>query len=711
MAKKSLIFFVISSTIYISFALPTIVKKDLRVQDSEKFNYTELAFRIQERLNKETDPCDDFYEFACGGLLNKVEIPDDLDEIGMVGAIEEDTRYQLRDVLNQTMKDDDIAPFRLAKRFFKTCLDEESIEDLGAKPLIELIGKNKWPLSKLDKQDLPDLHELIKNGKDSGILSYALISVSVDTNLDNSSEFILYIDQHDSYLSQEIYLDGISDPVMVAYQNFIEQIMRKVDRNVENPEKLAKEIVEFEIELARIAERREDRRDLNSLDNHMTLGELNGNFSYIKWIEYINVILPKGKPGVTKEEHVIVGDVKYFEKLGDLLQTTPKYVIYNYIQWSIIAETLTLLSKDFRTAIANLDKVLYGTSAESLRWDECIALSMEMMPSIVGAMYIREYFTDESRKTVTEMLENIVQEFKELLKDVDWMDIKTKKTALEKIDKLNYFVGYADELANLTLLEHYYRDLCVSEDLSFFDMTLAISKFSLDEAFSFLYEKTVQRSDWRFIQSPATVNAFYLSSHNHIEILAAILQNEIFSLDRPAFLNYAALGHVIGHEITHALDDMGRQFDSTGNLKNWWHNETLEKYVQRAKCFVNQYSKYTVDSQHVDGINSLGENIADNGGFKVAYRTYKKIVKDDIEQELRDAGFKYTRDQLFWIAGAQTWCTKRRKESIHIMMETGDHPLEQFRVIGSLSNNKDFNKDFNCPIGSRMNPKTKCEIW
>lgn len=161
---------------------------------------------------------------------------------------------------------------------------------------------------------------------------------------------------------------------------------------------------------------------------------------------------------------------------------------------------------------------------------------------------------------------------------------------------------------------------------------------------------------------------------------------------------------------------MGRQFDSTGNLKNWWHNETLSKYVEKAKCFVNQYGKYMINGQHVDGVNSLGENIADNGGFKVAYRSYKNLVRGDKEsdkehEELKLAGFNYTRDQLFWITGAQTWCTKRRKESIHIMMETGDHPLEQFRVIGSLSNNEDFIKDFKCPKGSKMNAKEKCEVW
>lgn len=393
----------------------------------------------------------------------------------------------------------------------------DSIEKLGSKPLQQLIGKYKWPILK-STENIPDWPELIKSGKDAGILSYALLSVSVDTNLDNSSEFIIYVDQHDSYLSQEIYLDGITDPVMIAYQAFIGHIMPKVNKDIkdQNLTMLAKEIVELEIELAKLAEKREARRDFNSLDNHMSLQELQGNFSYINWVEYINMILPKGKPPITKDEVVIVGDVKYFEKLEQLLKKTPKHVLYNYIQWSIIAETLPLLSKDFRAAITELDKVAYGTPEESLRWDDCVALSLQMVPQIVGAMYIREYFTKESRTAVIEILQNIIKEFKGILKEVDWMDDMTKQVALEKIEHLNYFVGYADELENLTLLEQYYQGIKVKDDASFFDLTLDISKFSVDEIFNLLYEKTVKRSDWRFIQSPATVNAFYLASHNHI---------------------------------------------------------------------------------------------------------------------------------------------------------------------------------------------------
>uniref|UniRef100_A0A336LW57 CSON006474 protein n=1 Tax=Culicoides sonorensis TaxID=179676 RepID=A0A336LW57_CULSO len=711
----------LSLNIIFCFPNPTIVKKDLSSEEhniSQKYNYTNLAKKIQSRLDLNTSPCDDFYQFACGGLLNHVEIPDDMDEVGMIGEIEESTRYQLKDILNSSILPNDIEPVKLAKTFFKKCLDEDSIEKLGPTPLHQMIGKYQWPLTKHD-ENIPEWHEVVKIGREAGILSYAILSVSVDVNLEDSTEFIIYIDQHDSYLPQEIYLDGADDPVMNAYQVFIEHLIPKVGTHIvdsDDKRLLSTEIVEFEIELAKIAGKREDRRNLNMLDNHMTLHELQGNFTYINWLDYINSILPKNKPRVTKDEVVIVGDLKYFEKLEALLKKTPKHVLYNYVQWSIIAETLTLLSKEIRGAITELDKVAYGTPEESLRWDECVGLSLDMMPQIVGSMYIKKYFSKEARIAVTEMLMNIMNEFKGVIKNVDWMDDVTKKIAIEKIEKLNYFVGYADELENKTVLENYYKGLKVTDDdISFFDLTLKISKFSVDEIFNFLYEKKVLRSDWRFIQSPATVNAFYLASHNHIEILAAILQDEIFSLNRPSFLNYASLGHVIGHEITHALDDMGSQFDAYGNLKNWWHNQTLYKYFDKAKCFVEQYSKYSVNGHHVDGVNSLGENIADNGGFKVAYKTYKNIIKGDAydkeHEELKAAGFKYTRDQLFWIAGAQTWCTKRRNESIHIMMETGDHPLEQFRVIGSLSNNEDFNKDFNCPVGSKMNSKTKCEIW
>lgn len=380
-----------------------------------------------------------------------------------------------------------------------------------------MLGTHKWPITKTT-ENIPEWTEVIKTGKDFGILSYAILSVSVDVNLENSSEFIIYVDQHDSYLPQEIYLDGISDPVIIAYEHFIEQVMEKTNKEIDkNTRKtLAKEIVELEIELAKIAEKREDRRDLNALDNHMTLGELEGNFTYIKWVDYINMVMPKGKPAVKHDEGVIVGDLKYFEKLENLLKKTPKHTLYNYIQWSIIAETLTLLSKEFREALTELDKAAYGTPEESLRWDECVGLSLDMMPQIVGAMYIREYFDNRSRNAVIDILQNIIKEFKEVLKDVEWMDAKTKQVAVEKIDNLNYFVGFAEELGNLTLLTEYYKEMNLNDESTFFDLTLEISKFSVNEIFNLLYEKTVKRSDWRFIQSPATVNAFYLASHNHI---------------------------------------------------------------------------------------------------------------------------------------------------------------------------------------------------
>lgn len=327
----------------------------------------------------------------------------------------------------------------------------------------------------------------------------------------------MYIDQLDAYLPQEIYLDGIDDPVMIGNMKLIYHVMNLVNPEMsEKSRDLAKEIVEFEIKLAEIADRREERRDLESLNHHMTLDEIQGNFSYINWTEYINALLPQNR-SIKGNETILVSDINYLTKLGSLLENTHDRILYNYITWTIISDRLSILSTEFRRALAQLDKVIYGTEEESLRWDECSELAVHLMPQIVGAMYVREFLSNESRIAVIEIVQNIVSEFKNVLNEITWMDLTTKNIALEKIYNLAYFVGHADELTNDTLLEKYFGSMDITdENITFFDLVLKISKFSTEETMGLLSERNVVRNDWRFLQTPATVNAFYLASHNHI---------------------------------------------------------------------------------------------------------------------------------------------------------------------------------------------------
>jgi len=190
------------------------------------------------------------------------------------------------------------------------------------------------------------------------------------------------------------------------------------------------------------------------------------------------------------------------------------------------------------------------------------------------------------------------------------------------------------------------------------------------------------------------------------------LQDRFFSADQPHYLNYGAIGQIIGHEITHGFDDQGRQFDLNGNLVEWWHDETSEKFLKKAKCIIDQYAAYREPSTNLtlNGINMQGENIADNGGLKEAYNAYKKWASKN-RPEKKLPGLKYTPEQLFWISSAQTWCAISRTEYTKLKITMGVHSPNEFRVLGPITNMHDFSFDFNCPVGTKMNPSKKCEVW
>jgi len=248
--------------------------------------------------------------------------------------------------------------------------------------------------------------------------------------------------------------------------------------------------------------------------------------------------------------------------------------------------------------------------------------------------------------------------------------------------------------------------------MAHFQNGIEIGKWSTAYVWSKMREK-VDKTDWKRHDTPAIVNAFYSPIENSIQFPAGILQGNFFGSDRPAYMNYGGIGWVIGHEITHGFDDSGRQFNGNGNLAQWWQPEAEENYLAKAQCIIWQYGNYTAESINVNlnGINTQGENIADNGGIKEAYKAYGSWVKRN-GQEPRLPGFsKFSPKQMFWISAGNTWCSKYRDFALERRIRTGAHSPGPFRVKGPFSNSPDFARDFQCPLGSQMNPVKKCEVW
>lgn len=310
----------------------------------------------------------------------------------------------------------------------------------------------------------------------------------------------------------------------------------------------------------------------------------------------------------------------------------------------------------------------------------------------------------------TEMVGEIRKQFVEILKAVPWMDEQTRAKAMIKAAAMAVHIGYPDELLDEAKLTEHYDGLEIDSE-HYLEAVMTMNKFGSDVAFGKL-RKPVNKTDWVSHGRPAVVNAFYSSIENSIQFPAGILQGQFFSADRPRYMNYGAIGFVMGHEITHGFDDQGRQFDVDGNLFEWWEPETRTNYLERAQCIIWQYGNYTepLTGLKLNGINTQGENIADNGGIKESYLAYQAWVRNN-QPEKTLPGLNYSQQQMFWISAAQTWCNLHRTEAMKGRILTGVHAPGEFRVLGPLRNMESFAKDFNCPVGSPMNPKKKCEVW
>lgn len=329
----------------------------------------------------------------------------------------------------------------------------------------------------------------------------------------------------------------------------------------------------------------------------------------------------------------------------------------------------------------------------------------------LSALYVKNHFSEQSKEAALEMVDYIREEFLRILDEIDWMDEETRDEARSKARAISHFIGYPDELLRDELIEDYYKGIELRRN-NFYANTRLLRIWSTNYAFSQL-RKPNKRGDWKKHARAAVVNAFYNPIENSIEFPAGILQGAFFDAERPKYLNFGAIGYVIGHEITHGFDDRGRQFDRNGNNRNWWKPKTDARFRERAQCIIDQYANYTVaeaGGTKVNGFTTQGENIADNGGIKQAFRSYRRWTKDH-GREARLPGLSFTPDQLFWISAANIWCGKFRPEVLKLRLNSGVHSPARFRVIGPLSNSHEFAQSFNCPLGSPMNPTKKCSVW
>lgn len=671
------------------------------------------ASAVLSKMKTEIEPCDDFYQFACGTYIDETQIPEDKVAVNTFSVISDKLQEQLKDIITEDRPETEPKHFRLPNALYKACMNKTLIETLGSKPIKQIAQTlGGWPVIVGDSWDSENTwtwQETVKKFRRMGFSMDYVVDFSIGVDLKNSTKRIIDLDQSSIGLSREYLVKGFNETLVSAYYDYIVDMAVLFGADKEKATMELRESLQFEMDLANISWPNEKRRNSNDLYNLRTIKQLQDAYPYVQWLDYINALLPVDLK-VDETEMINLSVPSFFEDLGKLLQRTNKRAIANYMMWRIHAFSVAFLSEEFRKRQLQYATALSGRQEQEARWKECVDISSGSLAISVGSLYVRKHFKQDSKAIALEMVNNIRGVFSQILDGVEWMDDMTKKEAQRKLNSMTTHIGYPDEMLDNEKLEEYYRKLDVNPD-KYFESFLKMNVFGTDYSFNKL-RLPVNKTDWIRHARPAVVNAFYSSIENSIQFPAGILQGHFFSGQRPKYMNYGAIGYVIGHEITHGFDDQGRQFDVDGNLIDWWQPDTQKAYLEKAKCIIEQYGNFT-DKQtglNLNGINTQGENIADNGGIKESYLAYKQwVAKNGEEPKL--PGLNYSPQQMFWISAAQTWCAKYRKETLKMRITTGVHSPNEFRVLGSLSNMKDFSRDFQCPDGTHMNPVMKCEVW
>ncbi|KAK7463335.1 hypothetical protein BaRGS_00038100 [Batillaria attramentaria] len=553
----------------------------------------------------------------------------------------------------------------------------------GAKPLKDLLqsgGDNLFPtLSPGWTEAGLSFSELVERITAVGGLNSApFISVQVAVDIRESTSAIIKIDQQYTLLAPLLYLNARTSTVLSKYQDVYAQILTLLGANETVARDDAVDVVNFETEIAKILESPHSRANETAIYIKMTIGNLTERYPQFDWYGHLETLFAEANVSITEDEVVVNTALGYFDKLFDLVSSTPERTLLNYGMWRITWPLVGLTSKQLRDAkgsfirlqnnprvdvllcITSVDQrtgSMQGTTRSPSRREQCVEVTMKYFPYSVGRLYIeRKNFTQRARNRLEEMAANLLEAFKEIVRESDWMSNSTKQAALEKADSMKYKIGYPDFIMNDTWLDErlLFRKTHSSRTASTYSYKIASGTWKR-------YENLLMIRGGRF-PLPLPVQATFPQGMK--------LRNKLRS-DR--------------------VPDWSRNHARNGNLATWWQPEDVQKFVQRAQCMLDQYANFTDPALDT--------------------KAYRRTVTERGKEEARLPVIPYTPDQLFFVGFAQIWCGNYRDKYRAVLLHMDVHSPHRFRVLGALQNNPDFARVFDCPTGSPMNPGRKCHVW
>jgi endothelin-converting enzyme/putative endopeptidase len=646
-------------------------------------------------LDRTVSPCADFYQYACGGWLARTKIPADRSFYGRsFDAIDDRNEELLRRIAEADAAGQrdplDRFPDKVGD-YWAACMDEAGTEARG---LAEL--RAAW--ARIDSaRDLDSLADVVGALQRQGI--EAAFELGSGQDAKDATQVIGIVGQGGLTLPDRDYYLKHGPKDVALQEGFRAYVARMLELAGEPPARarvLAQSIYDFERALAAAHWTKVEGRDPKRVYNRVDRAGLERLAPRFRWDRFLAAV---GHPDLTAFS---VTTPKAVRALDELAADVPLETWRAYLRWRLLTEMARLRAVprafvEERFAFAS--KYFTGEETMRPRWKHCVTFTGRALGEALGQAFARRYYGEEGKGRSRELISAIEAAFDRDLEELSWMDAPTRGFARDKLARVLNKVGYPDRWRDYSALE--------VDRASFFRSALAAAAFEVDRDLRKI-GKPVDRQEW--MMAPQEVNAYYNWGLNEIVFPAGILQPPFFVRDGPDAVNFGAIGMIMGHELTHGFDDEGRQFDANGNLRDWWTPAVSAEFDRRAACLVDQYDRYVaVDEVRLDGRLTLGENIADLGGVKLAHSAYGVLREKRPEPGV--AGF--TPDQVFFLAYAQSWCAIVRPEQARHDAADDYHSPPKWRVNGPLSNLPAFQEAFSCPADSAMvrSGSERCALW
>ena len=646
-------------------------------------------------LDRSVDPCADFYRFTCGGWMQRNPIPPDQAVWGRFNELAENNLIIERQILEKAA----VAHAKPGTNeqkigdYYASCMDEAAIEKKGLEPL-------KPELERIARlQSKAELPAYLAHAH--GLGSNAFFEFSSQPDYKDASLEIAETDQSGLGLpDRDYYLrtDAKSVDLRNRYVQLIQQMFVLAGDTLQDAAVKSKAVLAIETELAKASLDRVSRRDPARVYHFMSVDELVKLSPLFDWNRYF---ISTGAP---KFNGLNVAVPDFVKGLNEVFAKAELNDIKTYLTWRLLSLAAPMLSKPF--VDENFDfygKTLTGAQELQARWKRCVRRTNGDLGEALGQFYVAEKFPPQAKQRVLEMVHSIETAMHSDLQSLSWMTEETKKQALVKLAEVQNKIGYPEKWRDYSTLNIVRGDALGNG--------LRANRFETNRQLMKIGQP-VDRKEWSM--SPPTVNAYYNPQENNINFPAGILQPPFYDQHAGQPVNLGGIGAVIGHELTHGFDDQGRQFDGQGNLRNWWTDKDAKAFQERAQCFVDEYSSFTVQGDiHLNGKLTLGENTADNGGARLALMALQAALSGAKPVAAGSPGNVdgFTPEQQFFLSYGQIWCDNITPQAERLRAQVDPHSPAQFRVNGVLSNMPEFQKAFACKPGSPMVRAKQCRVW